>query len=92
MDSVLAPRLRITFVARALVPVLLSLTLAGCLSWSAAHDEVLRAKIEKDLWAPLVVGDPAEKIEKVLRSRVLLSPSIVTALTTSRFSNRRTNE
>jgi hypothetical protein len=47
----------------------LSLFLAGCLTWSAAHDEVLRSKIEKDLWGHLAVGDPAEKIEKVLRDQ-----------------------
>jgi len=51
-------------IALSLSVFLLSL-LVGCKD----PDEVLRAQIERDLWSSLAVGDPAEKIERVLKEK-----------------------
>jgi hypothetical protein len=56
---------------RALLVFLIAGLCGGCLGIPFAQDEVLRAKVEKGLWAQLAVGDPAEKIERVLRDQGL---------------------
>lgn len=44
--------------------LILSFVLIGC-----SGDEVVRAAVEKDFHASLSIGDPAEKIERVLREK-----------------------